>query len=82
MIVDVVLVRVTAFDRLFKRGAFMPYDLSKYLVIGISSRALFDLSFENEIYEKEGLEAYCKYQIEHEDEVLKPGAGFPLVQAL
>ncbi|HOQ02100.1 MAG TPA: 5'-nucleotidase [Acetivibrio sp.] len=60
----------------------MPYDLSKYLVIGISSRALFDLSFENEIYEKEGLEAYCKYQIEHEDEVLKPGAGFPLVQAL
>ena len=37
----------------------MPYDLTNYLVIGVSSRALFDLNFENEIYEKEGLEAYC-----------------------
>ena len=35
----------------------MPYDLSNYLVIGVSSRALFDLSLENEIYEKEGLDA-------------------------
>ncbi len=60
----------------------MPYDLSKYLVIGISSRALFDLSSENEIYEKEGLEAYSKYQIAHEDDILKPGTGFPLIKAL
>lgn len=60
----------------------MPYDLSKYLVIGVSSRALFDLSYENDIYEKEGLDAYSKYQIEHEDDILKPGTGFPLIQAL
>jgi hypothetical protein len=26
----------------------MPYDLTNYLVIGVSSRALFDLSLENE----------------------------------
>lgn len=60
----------------------MPYDLSNYLVIGVSSRALFDLSFENEIYEKEGLEAYCKYQLDHENDILKPGTGFALIEAM
>ena len=29
----------------------MPYDLSKPLVIGISSRALFNLEQENKIFE-------------------------------
>jgi 5'-nucleotidase len=60
----------------------MPYDLSNYLVIAISSRALFDLTVENEIFENEGLEAYCKYQLEKEDKLLKPGAGFPIVQSI
>ncbi|MFT7556637.1 MAG: 5'-nucleotidase, partial [Planctomycetota bacterium] len=60
----------------------MPYDLSNYLVIGVSSRALFDLSYENEIYENDGLEAYCKYQLEHENDILKPGTGFALIEAM
>jgi 5'-nucleotidase len=60
----------------------MAYDLSNYLVIGISSRALFDLSHENEIYETEGLEAYCRYQLEHENDILQPGAGFALISAM
>ena len=60
----------------------MPYDLSNYLVIGVSSRALFDLNRENEIYEKEGLEAYCRYQLEHENDILKPGTGFALIEAM
>jgi 5'-nucleotidase len=60
----------------------MPYDLTNYLVIGVSSRALFDLNTENEIYEKEGLEAYCRYQLEHENDVLKPGTGFALIEAI
>ena len=60
----------------------MSYDLSNYLVIGISSRALFDLSMENEIYEKEGLEAYCKYQLEHENDILQPGTGFALIESM
>ena len=42
----------------------MPYDLTNYLVIGVSSRALFDLSRENEIFEQKGLEAYCAYQLD------------------
>jgi 5'-nucleotidase len=60
----------------------MPYDLSNYLVIGVSSRALFDLSRENEIFETEGLEAYCQYQLEHENDILRPGTGFALIEAM
>lgn len=60
----------------------MAYSLENKLVVGISSRALFDLEEENQIYEKQGLEAYSKYQIEHEKEILKPGTAFPLVKAL
>ena len=60
----------------------MPYDLSKPLVIGISSRALFNLEEENEIFEKEGLEAYIQYQIENEQKILQPGAGFELIRAI
>ena len=59
----------------------MPYDLTKPLVIGISSRALFNLEEENEIFEKRGLEAYIKYQIENEQKILQPGAGFELIKA-
>lgn len=60
----------------------MGYDLEGKLVVGVSSRALFDLSFENEIFEKEGVEAYRTYQREHENDCLKPGPGFALIQAL
>lgn len=60
----------------------MGFDPSQYLVIGISSRALFDLTESNSIFESQGLEAYSQYQLEHEDEVLEPGAAFPLVKAI
>ena len=60
----------------------MSWDLSNKLVVGISSRALFDLETENRIFEEQGLDAYEAYQIEHEDDILKPGTAFPLVKAL
>jgi 5'-nucleotidase len=60
----------------------MPYSLSDKLVIGISSRALFDLELENAIYETEGVEAYVRHQRENEDKPLEPGSAFPLVRAL
>ena len=60
----------------------MGLDLSKCLVIGISSRALVDLEKENRIFEEEGLEEYCRHQLEHEDSTLSPGTGFPLVKAI
>ena len=59
----------------------MTYDLTQPLVIGISSRALFDLEQENKIYERDGLSAYARYQIEHEQDPLPPGAGFELIRA-
>jgi 5'-nucleotidase len=52
------------------------------LVIGISSRALFDLGQSHAIYESEGLQAYADYQMKHEDRFLKPGVAFPLVKKL
>ena len=60
----------------------MAYDLNKKMVIGVSSRALFDLTVENEIFETQGLEAYCSYQVEHEQDILKPGPGFQLIKSL
>ena len=52
------------------------------LVVAISSRALFDLQESHQVFESEGVEAYCQYQIEHENEPLKPGTAFPLVKKL
>ena len=60
----------------------MPRELGNKLVIAISSRALFDLDASHEVFEHQGLEAYHRYQIEHEDEVLERGDAFPLVQKL
>ena len=60
----------------------MAYDLEHRLVIGVSSRALFDLSVENELFETQGVEAYCRYQVEHEMDYLMPGNGFRLIEAL
>jgi 5'-nucleotidase len=50
------------------------------LVVAISSRALFDLDESHAVFETQGKEAFCKFQIDHEDEVLAPGYGFALVQ--
>ena len=60
----------------------MPLKLEDKLVIGVSSRALFDLEKENEIFDKDGLEKYSEYQIEHENDFLSPGTAFPLIKAL
>ena len=59
----------------------MPYDLTDPLVIGISSRALFNLEQENRIFEEKGVDAYEKYQVEHENEILQKGSAFQLVKA-
>ena len=59
----------------------MPYDLTAPLVIGISSRALFNLEEENAVFEQHGLKAYADYQRSHERDVLLPGPAFQLVKA-
>jgi len=52
------------------------------LIVAISSRALFDLDESHEVYIEQGVEAYRRYQIEREDEVLGPGDAFNLVKKL
>ena len=52
------------------------------LVVAISSRALFNLDESHAVFESEGVEAYCRYQIEHEDIPLVPGVAFNLVKKL
>jgi 5'-nucleotidase len=60
----------------------VPYDLSKLLVVGVSSRALFDLEAEDRIYQRRGLDDYRCYQLENENELLEPGTAFPLIKRL
>ena len=60
----------------------MPDTLDDKLVVAITSRALFDLDEAHRIYERQGLAAYREYQLKREDVPLKPGTGYPLVQAL
>lgn len=58
----------------------MPLDISNKLIVGISSRALFNLDACNNVFESEGLGRYEQYQIEHENEILEPGIAFHLVK--
>ncbi|MGZ3241260.1 MAG: 5'-nucleotidase [Burkholderiaceae bacterium] len=60
----------------------MPVSLDNLLVIGISSRALFDLEAEEAIFRNQGLDAYRQHQLENENQILKLGSGFALVRAL
>lgn len=60
----------------------MALDFSDILVIGVSSRALFNLEEENAVFEKEGIAGFRKYQQEREDEPLRPGTAFVLVKSL
>lgn len=57
-------------------------DAETYLTVAVSSRALFDLDESDAVYREEGLEAYRRYQIVHEDETLDPGEGFTFVTKL
>lgn len=60
----------------------MPVTFDETLIVAISSRALFDLEESHRVFEEQGVEAYCRYQIEHESETLQPGVAFPLVKKL
>jgi len=57
-------------------------DNKQKMVVAISSRALFDLHESHRVFEEQGVDAYCDYQIEHENQPLKPGTAYPLVEKL
>lgn len=52
------------------------------LVVGISTRALFDLREEHQVFEEHGVEAYAALQREREQVVLPKGTGFDVVERL
>ncbi|XP_028837687.1 cytosolic 5'-nucleotidase 1A [Denticeps clupeoides] len=52
------------------------------ITIGVSSRVLFSMDKEQQIYQNNGLEEYLKYQTEHETEPFGPGPAFSFVKAL
>lgn len=52
------------------------------LVVAVSSRALFNLEKEHQLFEKEGVTAYRQYQEAHKNEPLEKGVAFDFVQRL
>jgi 5'-nucleotidase len=63
-------------------GLSMGVSLNDRLVVAISSRALFDLSLSHRVYETDGVEAYQKHQVEHENQLLAPGVAFDLTRKI
>lgn len=60
----------------------MPYDLSKRLVIGLASSALFDLSESDSVFRTQGEEVYRKYQRDKQNHPLEKGVAFPFIKKL
>ena len=60
----------------------MEFRLDDKLVVAISSRALFDLEDGHRVFTEQGVDAYCHYQMSHENEILEPGVAFALVRKL
>ena len=57
-------------------------DFKNTLMVGISSRTLFDLEEEEKLFQDKGIKEYRRIQREKENEELKPGTAFYLIQAL
>ena len=67
----------------------MPIDLSKQLVVAVTSTALFDLATADEVFreaenvdKQKAIEDYRRYMLNREDEELGPGTAMAFVKAL
>jgi 5'-nucleotidase len=58
----------------------MAYPIERKLVVGVSTTALFDLDIEDQIFKKEGLEKFKKYQEENKNKIIKKGPAFPFIK--
>uniref|UniRef100_A0A8D3A3X8 Cytosolic 5'-nucleotidase 1A-like n=1 Tax=Scophthalmus maximus TaxID=52904 RepID=A0A8D3A3X8_SCOMX len=52
------------------------------ITIAVSSRVLFNMEKEQQIYEHQGMEDYIKHQVEHETEPFSAGPAFSFIKAL
>lgn len=59
----------------------MPQTLQR-IVVAVSSRALFDLEEEHQLFVEKGYKAFRDYQVSHKDTPLRPGVAFPFVKRL
>lgn len=60
----------------------MSYSMDRKLVVAVSSRALFNLESENQIFESQGEKAYRDYQWENKDKIIDKGVAYPFVKRL
>ena len=58
----------------------MPYPIERKLVVGVSSTALFNLEYEDQIYKQEGIDSYKKYQNENKHKILEKGVAYPFIR--
>ena len=69
----------------FAEAATLKWKIPKpqtAITIALSSRALFDLGEERNMYKRKGLKAYIDHMISIENEPLKRGSAFSFVQAI
>lgn len=52
------------------------------LVVGVSSRAMFNLTEEDEVFRREGVAAYAALQLARENVPLQPGTAFEVTRRL
>ncbi len=60
----------------------MPIDFTDILVVGVSTRALFDLEEENKVFDAQGIKGFREYQLEREQDPLTPGTAYHLINSL
>ncbi|MBN8568803.1 MAG: 5'-nucleotidase [Ignavibacteria bacterium] len=58
----------------------MPYPIEKKLVVGVSSNALFNLEFEDNLFLTEGLTKYRDYQLANLNKKIDKGLAFPFIK--
>ncbi|XP_042197501.1 cytosolic 5'-nucleotidase 1A-like [Callorhinchus milii] len=57
-------------------------DSAQAVTIAVSSRAIFDLEEEHELFLAEGMGNYTSHQIAHENEPLAEGTALPFIRAV
>lgn len=62
------------------KSGFYLLQEGKEINIAVSSRALFELEEENDVFDKSGRKKYIEFQISREHIFLKPGSAFPFIQ--
>lgn len=55
-------------------------DPSEALVIAVTTRAIFNLEEEHQIYLEKGKEEYVRHQQANQDKPLPPGTAFAFIQ--